>query len=102
MKGFKKTLFLFLAVSVSIGSFCSVGLAQEDAIRDEWNTMDLLIARPIGVAAGIIGTGFFILSLPFTIPTGGVNDAAQMFIVKPFKFSFTREFPDKDILMEGN
>jgi len=100
MKGLKKTLVLFLAVLVNMGCFCSVVLAQEEPIKDEWNAMDLLIVRPIGVAAGIIGTGFFILSLPFTIPTRGVNDAAQIFIVKPFKFSFTREFPDKDILME--
>jgi len=97
----KKTLFLFLAVSLTIGGFCSVGSAQEDAIKDEWNTMDLLIARPLGIAAGIVGTGFFILSLPFTIPTAGVDDAAQMFIVKPFRFSFGREFPDKNMLLDG-
>ena len=97
----KKTLFLLLAVSLTIGSFCSVGSAQEDPIKDEWNTMDLLIARPLGIAAGIVGTGFFILSLPFTIPTRGVDDAAQMFIVKPFKFSFGRDFPDKNILLDA-
>jgi hypothetical protein len=97
----KKTLFLLLAVSLIIGSFCSVGSAQEDPIKDEWNTIDLLIARPLGIAAGIVGTGFFILSLPFTIPTRGVDDAAQMFIVKPFKFSFGRDFPDKNILLDA-
>ena len=59
--------------------------------------MDLLFARPIGVAAGIVGTAIFFVSLPFTIPSGGVSDAANMFIVKPFQFSFTREFPDDDI-----
>jgi hypothetical protein len=97
----KKTLFLLLAVSLIIGGFCSVGSAQEDPIKDEWNTIDLLIARPLGIAAGIVGTGFFILSLPFTIPTRGVDDAAQMFIVKPFKFSFGRDFPDKNILLDA-
>lgn len=97
----KKTLFLFLAVSLIVGSFCSLGSAQEDSIKDEWNTMDLLIARPLGIAAGIVGTGFFILSLPFTVPTGGVDDAAQMFIIKPFRFSFGREFPDKNTLLDA-
>ena len=97
----RKGFFLFLAVSLIVGSFCSVGSAQEGPIKDEWNTMDLLMARPLGVAAGIVGTAFFIISLPFTIPAGGVDDAAQMFIVKPFKFSFGRDFPDKNILLEG-
>lgn len=101
MKKFKKTLLLFLAISLTIGSFCSVGWAQEDPIKDEWNIIDLLIARPIGIAVGIVGTGFFVASLPFTIPTGAVNDAAEMFVAKPFKFSFRREFPDKDTLMEA-
>jgi len=96
----KKTVFWFLAVLLTIGGFCSAVSAQEDPIKDEWNTMDLFFARPLGVAAGIVGTGFFILSLPFTIPTGGVDDAAQMFIVKPFKFSFGRDFPDKNMLLD--
>jgi hypothetical protein len=100
MKRLKNSLFLFLAISLVSGSFYSVGWAQENAIKDEWNIMDLLIARPLGVAAGIIGTGVFILSLPFTIPTKRVDDAAETFIIKPFKFSFVREYPDKNILME--
>jgi len=56
-----------------------------------------LIARPMGIAAGIIGTGVFILSLPFTIPTKSVDEAAQMFVVRPFKFSFVRKFPDDNM-----
>jgi hypothetical protein len=71
--------------------------SKDDPIRDEWNMIDLLFARPIGVAAGIFGTGIFIISLPFTIPTGSMDDAAQMFVVKPFKFSFERKFPDDNM-----
>ncbi|NWF92025.1 MAG: hypothetical protein HXY46_03850 [Syntrophaceae bacterium] len=59
--------------------------------------IDLLVARPVGVAAGIIGTAIFIVSLPFTIPTGSVREAGRMFVVEPFKFSFVREFPDESI-----
>jgi hypothetical protein len=100
MKRLKRTLFLFLVISLTVGTFCSVGWAQEDVTKDEWNIMDLFIARPLGFAAGIVGTGLFVVSLPFTVPTGGVNDAAETFITKPFKFSFKREFPDRDMLLE--
>jgi hypothetical protein len=97
MKGFKRALLIFLTIPLVIGTFYSWGWAKDDPIEDEWNILDLLIARPVGIIAGIAGTGIFILSLPFTIPTGSVDDAAKMFIVNPFKFSFVREFPDESM-----
>ena len=105
MKGLKKILLLLLTVSLIMGSLYSAGWAgdteekwvREDPVGQGWSAVDLIFARPLGVFAGVAGTTFFIVSLPFTIPSGGVRDAADMFIVKPFKFSFTREFPDGDI-----
>jgi hypothetical protein len=101
MKGLRKGLPLFFAVLLTIGGFYSGAWALDERSKDdpviaEWNMMDILFARPIGVAAGIIGTGIFIVSLPFTVPTGSVNNAAQMLIVEPFKFSFTRKFNDEN------
>jgi hypothetical protein len=102
MKGLKKILLLLLTVSLIMGSLYSTGWAgdkwaKEDPVGQGWSAMDIIFARPLGIAAGIVGTAIFIVSLPFTIPTGGVADAADMFITKPFQFSFTREFPDGDI-----
>ena len=101
MKIMNKILWFILVTSLIFGSissngFCVETWSKQDPITEEWNVIDLFIARPLGIAAGILGTGLFILSLPFTIPTGGVDDAADMFIFKPFKFSFEREFPDED------
>lgn len=102
MKRLKKAGLIFMIISFVLVSLYTMGWAEEiwsknDPVRDELNMMDLLLARPIGVAAGLVGTGVFILSLPFTIPTGSVDDAAQMFVVKPFNFSFERKFPDDNI-----
>jgi hypothetical protein len=102
MKRLKKAFFMFMVISLVMLNLYTVGWAEDertknDPITDEWNMMDLLVARPIGVAAGIVGTGVFILSLPFTIPTRSVDEAAQMFVVKPFKFSFVRKFPDDNM-----
>ncbi len=101
LRELKKGCFLFLIISLVVGGFSSGGWAQSDPIADEYNMWDVLVARPLGVAAGIIGTGVFIVSLPFTIPTKSVDTAAQMFILEPFKFSFVRPFPDQDILLQG-
>jgi hypothetical protein len=102
MKEFKKVFLSLLAVSLVMGCLSSTGWAEdkwakEDPAGQGWSLMDVVFARPFGVATGIAGTAIFIVSLPFTIPSGGVKEAADMFIVKPFRFSFTREFPDDDI-----
>ena len=100
----KRILVLLLTLSLVVTSLCSIGwaggensLGRNDPIAHEWNILDVLIARPLGVCAGIVGSAIFVVSLPFTIPAGGVRDAADIFIVKPFQFSFVRQFPDEDI-----
>ncbi len=102
MKGIKKIFLLLLAISLVTGCLYSTGWAgdkfrSDDPVAHGWNALDLILARPFGIAAGIIGSAIFIVTLPFTIPSGGVDEAADMFIVQPFQFSFKREFPDQDI-----
>jgi hypothetical protein len=102
MKGLKRLCLILMAVSLVFPSLCAVGWAgqkwdKDDPMTHEWNMADLFIARPLGIAAGIIGTGIFVLSLPLSIPTGGVGDAAEMFVLGPFQFTFGRRFPDDDM-----
>ena len=37
---------------------------------------DAVIGRPLGLATTIAGTGVFLVTLPFTLPTGSTEDAA--------------------------
>ena len=102
MKGFRKTLLVLVTLLLVTGSLCSTGWAEnyfgkDDPVQQGWNIVDLIIARPLGIAAGVMGSAVFVVSLPFTIPAGGVRDAADMFIFQPFQFSFTRQFPDQDM-----
>lgn len=93
-------LILFLVVTGFWSTGWAVGdntLGRNDPVAHEFYILDILFARPIGVIAGIAGSAIFVVSLPFTIPTGAVRDAADIFIVKPFQFSFVRQFPDDDI-----
>ena len=83
---------------VLLAGFFSDSWAQTGASADEYNMMDVLVARPLGIVAGILGTGVFIATLPFTIPSNSVNSAAQMFVMEPFKFSFVRPFPDENLM----
>ncbi|OGW26209.1 MAG: hypothetical protein A2X59_01855 [Nitrospirae bacterium GWC2_42_7] len=51
---------------------------------------DIVFARPIGLASIVVGTGFFVLALPFAAMTGSVDEISEALIVKPAKFTFAR------------
>jgi hypothetical protein len=97
MKGLKKWFLLLLSVSLFVGSLYSEGWAQDKYSNDEMNILDLLIVRPLGVVAAAGGTVVFVVALPFTLPTRSVEDSFNLFVVKPWKFSFVREFPDETL-----
>jgi hypothetical protein len=97
----KKIFLLLLTVSLLVGGLYSTGWAgdnlRKDPMSQGWSLVDLLVARPLSVAAGIGGSAIFVVTLPFTIPSNTTHSAADMFIVQPFQFAFDREVPDKDI-----
>lgn len=51
---------------------------------------DLLIARPLLIAGTIIGTGVFLVSLPFSALGGNVPEAADALIGQPGREAFVR------------
>ncbi len=55
---------------------------------------DLLIVRPLGIVGTVIGAGLFVVSLPFTLPTGSTGDAAREMIGEPFEYTFNRPLGD--------
>lgn len=61
---------------------------------------DGLIARPLGLATTIAGTGLFLVTLPFSIPSGSVNESAQGMIVRPGGWTFVRPMGRGDARFE--
>jgi hypothetical protein len=57
---------------------------------------DLLLARPAGLVATVVGTAIFVVGLPFTLINGSTEQAAQKLIVEPANYTFTRPL-GKDI-----
>jgi hypothetical protein len=53
-------------------------------------TMDILLVRPVSLAATVVGTAVFIASLPCSIPSKSVGATAQTLVVEPFNYTFTR------------
>ncbi|KQQ54682.1 multidrug transporter [Pseudomonas sp. Leaf127] len=51
---------------------------------------DLLIARPLLIAATVVGAGLFVVALPFTATGGGIGRTGKALVVDPAKAAFVR------------
>lgn len=51
---------------------------------------DLIIARPLLIAATVIGAGLFVISLPFTAAGGNIGEAGKALVVEPGAAAFVR------------
>lgn len=88
----KKMAFFLVMAAVMCVSAPAFGMGGDDAAV----VADILLVRPVGLAAVVVGTAVFIVALPFSIPSGSVGYTAQVLIVEPFKYTFMRPigYPD--------
>lgn len=90
MKKLAAVLFLSIFICVS-----TVSYAEETKETSGGAMMfDVIIARPLGLAAIAVGTAVFVIGLPFTLPTGSVVESAKKLIGEPILFTFRRPVGD--------
>jgi hypothetical protein len=58
---------------------------------------DTLVVRPVCLAATVIGSGLFVLSLPIAALSHSIKKTAHVLVVRPARATFTRRLGD----MEG-
>lgn len=58
--------------------------------------VDLIVVRPLGVVATVLGTVGFVLALPFTLPSGSAEESACEWIATPLDYTFNRPLGDFD------
>jgi hypothetical protein len=56
--------------------------------------IDLLVMRPLGLLATGVGSVAFVVSLPFTLPSGSVGSTACELVREPLAYTFTRPLGD--------
>lgn len=94
MSTFKK-----LVTALSIALFLTVSapgtvLANENGTEsgdDAAIVLDLILLRPIGLVATVVGTLFFVGSLPISLPTLSVGKTFNALVAAPAKYTFVRE-----------
>lgn len=57
---------------------------------------DLLLIRPLGVAASVLGIGLFVVQMPLTLFTWNISDPAEKLVCEPLAYTFTRELGAMD------
>jgi hypothetical protein len=95
LKSVKKALVV-LMTSIFIVSFMPISSVCASNIDEPFDgtsgamAVDLLLVRPVGLAASIVGAALFIVSLPFSALGGNSEAAAEKLINEPVFFTFQR------------
>ena len=109
----KRKMVVVLLVLGLVGLSCSPGAAQVLGYNMDQSgkgfvdkpaanvsaavvAADALIARPVGLALTVAGTATFLITLPFSIPSQSVGNAAEGLIVKPGGYTFVRPLGRND------
>ena len=78
--------------------FAPPAIAGESVSGDKGTDMavDLIVVRPLGIAATVIGAAGFVIALPFTLPTGTTGETAREWVARPFEYTFNRPLGEFD------
>ena len=55
---------------------------------------DTIIVRPMCLVATVVGSAFFVISLPFAATSRSIKQSAHVLVVKPARATFTRPLGD--------
>ncbi len=61
---------------------------------------DAAIVRPIAFASTVVGSAFFVLSLPVTAPLKKTKPVAESLVIKPARATFQRPLGDMEALSD--
>ena len=90
----KQSTVLLLIITLVFIPFGTSALAQGQTLDEENSgalmTADLLLARPLGIVATVLGCAVFIVSLPFSAIGGNTKQASQKLVKEPGDFTFKR------------
>ena len=90
-----KSLMVFGVIAALIcGPFASAAFADEYSEAKEPGggamVYDFLVVRPIGLAATVIGSVFWVVSMPFSASGDNFDTATEKLVKEPAAFTFNR------------
>lgn len=67
---------------------------EQGKISPEAMSIDIIAARPLGLAATVLGTVVFVVSWPFSALGGNSEAAWDTLVVSPARYTFQRPLGD--------
>jgi hypothetical protein len=98
MKRKRKRNLLVGLLTLGLSLSAPVSAYSDDDEEASAMICDTLFARPACLAATIVGSAFFVVSLPFAAISKKVERAAEVLVVLPAKATFTRPLGEFDDL----
>ena len=85
-----------LVIGLHGGGAAAQSAGDETVTGDRGADMaaDLVLVRPLSLVGTVLGTVGFVVSLPFTLPTGSADEAARALVARPFEYTFNRPLGD--------
>ena len=90
-----KLITIICAVAVLSMGANTASAAGDDDLKV---AADTLVVRPVCLAATVIGTGLFVISLPIAAISHSVKKTAHVLVVRPARATFTRRLGDMEDL----
>ncbi len=94
----KQSIIIIILATLIVVPFGTSALAEYQSQQEDISAgamaADLLFGRPLGIAAIVVGSVVFVVSLPFSALGGNVKDASQKLIKDPVNFTFKRALGD--------
>lgn len=83
-----------MAITLTAIPFTSTALAQDfsdqQKVSAEMMAVDLLLVRPLGITATLIGTVLFVTAIPFSAMGGNTKETYQKLVAEPAKHALKR------------
>ena len=95
MNRWKKRPIVFVLLCVFLLTVTLSPALAQDAEADSDITAasmigDFFVLRPLGLVATVLGTAFFLVTLPITAGVGNTEVAGEKLVKEPGKFTFQR------------
>jgi len=99
LKTTKNSLVLMLIALLLLAPLGTAVTAAEKSLREGEEksgkmVADLLLVRPAGIVATILGGAVFILGSPFSALGGNIKETYEQLLVAPARYTFVRPLGD--------
>ena len=87
-----------VVMTLGLGFFSGASVPSDNNNQQEPTAgemfADAVAVRPMTLAASAVGLAAWVVTLPFTIPSGSAADAGKSWVVDPLEYTFVRPLGD--------